>query len=122
MPAQPPGPLATTFHYRDGLIKRITVPVNLSMMQAFVFNLREEIPQHLREALSLTFDFWLNTNIFYNTYARGELLQNSEMSHREPLRLNGVARIARDELRHLIRSGFRSTPIEHPVELREWQG
>ncbi|TVP51470.1 MAG: ABC transporter substrate-binding protein [Halomonas sp.] len=70
--------------YRDGLVKRITIPdVNPSMMQAFVFNLRKEKFQdpRVREALSLTFDFpWLNTNIFYDTYRRTEsFFQNSEM-------------------------------------------
>lgn len=98
------------------------------MMQAFVFNLREEKFQdpRVREALSLTFDFpWLNTNIFYNTYARTEsFFQNSEM---EAIGEPSEAELAllepfRDELLASHQSERLFTdplPIEHPVELRE---
>ncbi|AQU82481.1 MULTISPECIES: extracellular solute-binding protein [unclassified Halomonas] len=115
--------------YRDGLIKRITVPdVNPSMMQAFVFNLRKEQFQdpRVREALSLTFDFpWLNTNIFYGTYQRTEsFFQNSEM---EATGLPSGDELAllepfRDELLASHRSERLFTdplPIEHPTDLRE---
>lgn len=115
--------------YRDGLIKRITVPdVNPSMMQAFVFNLRKEQFQdpRVREALSLTFDFpWLNTNIFYGTYQRTEsFFQNSEM---EATGLPSEDELAllepfRDELLASHRSERLFTdplPIEHPTNLRD---
>lgn len=115
--------------YRDGLVKRITVPdVNPSMMQAFVFNLRKQKFQdpRVREALSLTFDFpWLNTNIFYDTYQRTEsFFQNSEM---EATGLPSEEELAllepfRDELLASHRSERLFTdplPIVHPTELRE---
>lgn len=115
--------------YRQGQVKRITVPdVNPSMMQAFVFNLRREKFQdpRVREALSLTFDFpWLNTNIFYDTYYRTEsFFQNSEM---EAVGLPTEEELAllepfRDELLASHRSERLFTdplPIEQPVELRE---
>lgn len=115
--------------YRDGLIKRITVPdVNPSMMQAFVFNLRKEKFQdpRVREALSLTFDFpWLNTNIFYDTYARTEsFFQNSEMEAVGKPSEEELALLEpyRDELLASHQSDRLFTaplPIEHPTELRE---
>lgn len=115
--------------YRDGLVKRLTVPdVNPSMMQAFVFNLRQEKFQdpRVREALSLTFDFpWLNTNIFYDAYRRTEsFFQNSDM---EAVGLPSDAELEllepfRDELLASHRSERLFTdplPIEHPTEMRE---
>lgn len=115
--------------YRDGLVKRITVPdVNPSMMQAFVFNLRKEKFQdpRVREALSLTFDFpWLNTNIFYNTYRRTEsFFQNSEMEATglpseeelallEPFRDELIASHGSDRL------FTQPLPIQEPSDLRE---
>ncbi|MGM0831252.1 MAG: extracellular solute-binding protein [Pseudomonadota bacterium] len=115
--------------YRDGLIKRITVPdVNPSMMQAFVFNLRKEKFQdpRVREALSLTFDFpWLNTNIFYDTYRRTEsFFQNSEMEaigtpSEEELALLEPFREALIDSHHSERLFTDPLPIEHPTDLRE---
>ncbi|RUR38591.1 extracellular solute-binding protein [Vreelandella populi] len=115
--------------YREGLVKRITVPdVNPSLMQAFVFNLREEKFQdpRVREALSLTFDFpWLNTNIFYNAYQRTEsYFQNSEM---EAVGLPSEEELAllepyREELLASHRSERLFTdplPIDQPTDLRE---
>lgn len=115
--------------YREGLIKRITVPdVNPSLMQAFVFNLREEKFQdpRVREALSLTFDFpWLNTNIFYDAYQRTEsYFQNSEM---EAVGLPSDEELAllepyREELLASHRSERLFTdplPIDQPTDLRE---
>ncbi|WP_419866542.1 extracellular solute-binding protein [Halomonas citrativorans] len=115
--------------YREGLVKRITVPdVNPSLMQAFVFNLRKEKFQdpRVREALSLTFDFpWLNTNIFYNAYQRTEsYFQNSEMqadglpSEEELALLEPY----REELLASHRSDRIFTdalPIDQPTDLRE---
>lgn len=115
--------------YRDGLVKRITVPdVNPSMMQAFVFNLRKEPFQdpRVREALSLTFDFpWLNTNIFYDTYQRTEsFFQNSEMEATGLPSTSELALLApfRETLldSHLSSRLFtQALPIDHPTELRE---
>ncbi|MBR2512706.1 MAG: ABC transporter substrate-binding protein [Halomonas sp.] len=115
--------------YRDGLVKRITVPdVNPSMMQAFVFNLRKEKFQdpRVREALSLTFDFpWLNTNIFYDTYQRTEsFFQNSEMEAVGPPSEEELALLEpfRNELRASHQSERLFTdplPVAHPTELRE---
>lgn len=115
--------------YRDGLIKRITVPdVNPSMMQAFVFNLRKEKFQdpRVREALSLAFDFpWLNTNIFYGTYRRTEsFFQNSEMEaigapSEEELALLEPFREALMDSHRSERLFTDPLPIEHPTELRE---
>ncbi|WP_172118773.1 extracellular solute-binding protein [Halomonas hibernica] len=115
--------------YREGLVKRITVPnVNPSLMQAFVFNLRKEKFQdpRVREALSLAFDFpWLNTNIFYNAYQRTEsYFQNSEMqadglpSEEELALLEPY----REELLASHRSERIFTdalPIDQPTDLRE---
>lgn len=115
--------------YREGLVKRITVPdVNPSLMQAFVFNLRKEKFQdpRVREALSLAFDFpWLNTNIFYNAYQRTEsYFQNSEMqadglpSEEELALLEPY----REELLASHRSERIFTdalPIDQPADLRE---
>ncbi|MFI0471367.1 extracellular solute-binding protein [Halomonas sp. HMF6819] len=115
--------------YREGLIKRITVPdVNPAMMQAFVFNLKKEKFQdpRVREALALTFDFpWLNTNIFYNAYQRTEsYFQDSEM---EATGLPSEAELAllaphRDEL--LASHGSdrlfsEPLPMAEPTALRE---
>ena len=129
MHVRPLGPLLRNFPaYQDGLIKRITVPdVNPSMMQAFVFNLREEKFQdpRVREALSLTFDFpWLNTNIFYGTYRRTEsFFQNSEMeatgTPSEELALLEPFREALMDSHHSERLFTDPLPIEHPTELRE---
>ncbi|PRY65545.1 microcin C transport system substrate-binding protein [Vreelandella songnenensis] len=115
--------------YREGLVKRITVPdVNPSLMQAFVFNLRKEKFQdpRVREALSLTFDFpWLNTNIFYNAYRRTEsYFQNSEM---EATGLPSDEELALLEpYREALLASHRSErlftdplPIDEPTDLRE---
>ncbi|MCG6657175.1 ABC transporter substrate-binding protein [Halomonas campisalis] len=110
--------------YRDGLVKRITVPDGQpATMQAFVFNLRHDTFEdpRVREALSLTFDFpWLNANIFYDAYRRTEsFFQNSEMAARG---LPSEAELAllephRDALPERVFE--EPTPIEHPRELRE---
>ncbi|MCE8015181.1 ABC transporter substrate-binding protein [Halomonas sp. MCCC 1A17488] len=110
--------------YREGLVKRITVPDGQpSRMQAFVFNLRRDKFQdpRVREALNLTFDFpWLNANIFYDTYRRTEsYFQNSDMAAEgkpsdaelellEPFRDVLPARVFDEAL-----------PIDHPDDLRE---
>lgn len=110
--------------YRDGLVKRITVPDGQpAPMQAFVFNLRRdkfEDPR-VREALSLTFDFpWLNANLFYDTYRRTEsFFQNSEMAAR------GLPSEAELELLEPHREALpervfeAEVPIDHPRDLRE---
>lgn len=115
--------------YREGLVKRITVPdVNPSLMQAFVFNLRKEKFQdpRVREALSLTFDFpWLNTNIFYHAYQRTEsYFQNSEMEAAGPPSEAELALLEpfREELlasHHSDRLFTDSLPIDQPAEIRE---
>ncbi|MGO2241029.1 MAG: extracellular solute-binding protein [Halomonas sp.] len=115
--------------YEEGLVKRLTVPdVNPSMMQAFVFNLRQQKFQdpRVREALSLTFDFpWLNTNIFYDAYKRTEsFFQNSEMEatglpSAEEL---GLLEPLREELEsslHSDRLFTEALPIDTPTDLRE---
>jgi microcin C transport system substrate-binding protein len=110
--------------YREGLVKRITVPDgNPARMQAFVFNLRLDKFQdrRVREALNLTFDFpWLNANLFYDSYQRTEsYFQNSDMAA-EGLPSEAELELLephRDELPERI---FDSpVPIEHPDDLRE---
>ncbi|WP_248730137.1 MULTISPECIES: extracellular solute-binding protein [Halomonadaceae] len=110
--------------YRDGLVKRITVPDGQpATMQAFVLNLRREkfSDPRVREALELTFDFpWLNANMFYGTYARTEsFFQNSEMAaeglpSEEELALLKPFRDILPE--RLFSQGL---PIDHPQDLRE---
>ncbi|MFY0988915.1 extracellular solute-binding protein [Halomonas sp. C05BenzN] len=110
--------------YRDGLVKRITVPDGQpATMQAFVFNLRRDKfdDPRVREALSLTFDFpWLNANLFYDTYRRTEsFFQNSEMAAR------GLPSEAELELLAPYREVLpervfeAEVPIDHPRDLRE---
>ncbi len=110
--------------YRDGLVKRLTVPDGQpSRMQAFVFNLRRDKFQdsRVREALNLTFDFpWLNANLFYDTYKRTEsFFQNSEMAAK------GLPSEAELKLlepyRDMLPERVFDTPlpIEHPEDLRE---
>ncbi|MBA2777456.1 ABC transporter substrate-binding protein [Halomonas kenyensis] len=110
--------------YRDGLVKRITVPDGQpARMQAFVFNLRRDKFQdpRVREALNLTFDFpWLNANLFYDSYRRTEsYFQNSEMAA-EGLPSEAELELLephRDELPDRV---FDSPlPIDHPENLRE---
>ncbi|PMR77568.1 hypothetical protein C1H69_02685 [Billgrantia endophytica] len=110
--------------YRDGLVKRITVPDGQpSPMQAFIFNLRQETFQdpRVREALNLTFDFpWLNANLFYDSYSRTEsYFQNSEMAAEGPPSEEELALLEphRNELPDAV---FNETlPIDHPLDLRE---
>ena len=115
--------------YEEGLVKRLTVPdVNPSMMQAFVFNLRQQKFQdpRVREALSLTFDFpWLNTNIFYGAYKRTEsFFQNSEMEatglpSEEELALLEPLREELESSLHSDRLFTEALPIDTPTDLRE---
>ncbi|MCE8031772.1 MAG: extracellular solute-binding protein [Halomonas sp.] len=110
--------------YRDGLVKRITVPDGQpSRMQAFVFNLRREKFQDIRvrEALNLTFDFpWLNANLFYDTYhPTKSYFQNSEMAA-EGLPSEAELELLephRDELPERVFDS--AVPIDHPDDLRE---
>ncbi|WP_445157727.1 extracellular solute-binding protein [Halomonas sp. E14] len=110
--------------YRDGLVRRITVPDgHPSRMQAFVFNLRQEKFQdpRVREALNLTFDFpWLNANLFYDSYYRTEsYFQNSVMQ------AEGLPSEAERDLlapfadRLPSRVFDEPLPIGHPEDLRE---
>ncbi|MCE8040956.1 ABC transporter substrate-binding protein [Halomonas daqingensis] len=110
--------------YRDGLVKRITVPDGQpSRMQSFVFNLRRDKFQdpRVREALNLTFDFpWLNANLFYDSYHPTQsYFQNSEMAA-EGLPSEAELELLephRDELPSRV---FDSpVPIDHPEDLRE---
>ena len=110
--------------YRDGLVKRITVPDgHPARMQAFVFNLREEKFQDLRvrEALNLTFDFpWLNANLFYDAYRRTEsFFQNSEMAAQGLPSESELALLEpyRDVLPPQVFD--RPVPIDHPTDSRE---
>ncbi|MGP9809242.1 extracellular solute-binding protein [Halomonas sp. AOP12-C2-37] len=115
--------------YEEGLVKRLTIPdVNPSMMQAFVFNLRQQKFQdpRVREALSLTFDFpWLNTNIFYDAYKRTEsFFQNSEMEatglpSEEELALLEPLREELESSLHSDRLFTEALPINTPTDLRE---
>ena len=110
--------------YREGLVKRITVPDGTpARMQAFVMNLRRDKFQdrRVREALSLAFDFpWLNANLFYDSYRRTEsFFQNSDMAAK------GLPSEAELELLEPHRAELpsevfdRSVPVEHPDDLRE---
>jgi microcin C transport system substrate-binding protein len=110
--------------YRDGLVKRLTVPDGQpATMQAFVLNLRRDRFQdpRVREALSLTFDFpWLNANIFYDTYRRTEsFFQNSEMAA-DGLPSDAELALLEPHREALPERLFDSPlPIDHPEDLRE---
>ncbi|MCE8024671.1 MULTISPECIES: extracellular solute-binding protein [Halomonadaceae] len=110
--------------YRDGLVKRITVPDGQpSRMQSFVFNLRRDKFQdpRVREALNLTFDFpWLNANLFYDSYHPTEsYFQNSEMAA-EGLPSEAELELLEPHRDELPARVFDSpVPIDHPEDLRE---
>ncbi len=69
------------------LIKEEIRHNNPAGMQAFAFNLRKPLFQdhHLREAISLAFDFeWTNQNLFYSAYKRSySFFSNSELAATE---------------------------------------
>lgn len=110
--------------YRDGLVKRISVPDgHPARMQAFVLNLRRDkfTDPRVREALNLTFDFpWLNANLFYDSYRRTEsYFQNSQMAA-EGLPSDAELALLEPHRSELPPQLFeRPIPIEHPDDLRE---